>query len=223
MPKPRQFVQMIPGDTVGNGTSHGRWDLAPSAGPAGFCYYITDQLDLRGLMAGKEEGVDLTSVILQEAGPWGLIATPAEGYFMVIDMLTTQRPTERFISLVWEQPVLPGHFPGFLLPEPALISDKSPEDQDFNPSQVEWGLWRLFGCSTLYRLGTTAPLNVNQSGYFGTGEPIVSPAVFWTRIIIPYQDADNITIPSSNLITQGLALNMSEAQEMSQMMRAVQR
>lgn len=223
MPKPRQFVQMLPGDVVGNGSTSGRWDTALSAAPAGFCYYITDQLDLRALMAGKESGIDMSALILQEAGPWALIASPAEGYFMVIDFVTTQRPTELFIGQVWEQPVLPGHFPGFLLPDQATIADKSPSDQDFNPSQVAWGLWRIFGVNTLQRMGTIQPVNVNQSGYFGTGETLVSPGLFWTRIIIPFQDGDNITIPSANLVSQGVAVDLSMPQEMSQMMRAVQR
>lgn len=129
-------------------------------------------------MAGKESGIDMSALILQEAGPWALIASPAEGYFMVIDFVTTQRPTELFIGQVWEQPVLPGHFPGFLLPDQATIADKSPSDQDFNLSQVAWGLWRIFGVNTLQRMGTIQPVNVNQSGYFGTGETLVSPVCF---------------------------------------------
>ena len=213
---------MLPGDVLGSGSVAERWQVANSAGP-GHCYYIRDQLDLRALLAGKESGVQMTSLILQEAGPYSAVISADRGYFMIIDMVTTQRPTEDFIEMIWEQPSLPGHFPGFLLPDNALASDKSPDDQDFNPSMVTWGLWRQFAVTNTFMLGSNLGLSVNQSGYFGTGEPVVSPGMFWTRILVTYQDGDAITVPCANLVSQGVALDLSMPQEISQMMRAVQR
>jgi len=223
MPKPRQFVQMLPGDVLGAGASAERWHTASAPNPAGFIYYITDQLDLRALLAGDESGIQLGSIILQEAGPWAAAIPGDRGYFMVIDMLTTQRPTEEFLAECWTQPALAGNMPGFLIPESAAFNAKSPGMQDFNPSQVIWGLWRLFATSGVFLLGTNLASEVYQSGYFGTGEPVVSPGVFWTRLLVPYQDNDALTIPSANLVSQGLALDLSTPQEISQMMRAVQR
>jgi len=223
MPKPRQFVQMIPGDVLALGASAERWEVTATSGPSGFAYFCYDQLDLRALMAGKESGVQLTSLILQEAGPWGAAISGDRGYFMVIDMVTTQRPTETFISEIWEQPNLPGKFPGFLLPENIAFNEKTADEQDFNPSQVTWGLWRLMAPTSLFLLGTNLAIEVSQSGYFGTGEPIVSPGMWWTRIVVPYQDSDAICIPCANLVSQGIALDLSTPQEISQMMRAVQR
>lgn len=224
MPKPRQFVQMMPGDVLGTGAQGERWDVAASGSPSGFIYYCRDNLDLRALLSGKEPGIQMTSFILQEAGPWAATISGDRGYFMVIDLVTTQRPTEEFLIELWEQPALPGRQAGFLIPDNALAADKSPDDQDFNPSQVEWGFWRLWGITDTNALGpSTLALSVNQSGYFGTGEVAVAPGLHWTRVIVPYQDGDIITIPSANLVSQGVAVDMTVPQEISSMMRAVQR
>lgn len=220
MPHPRTFTQMVPGDVVGAGATTDRWEVVGTSGPAGFSYFLQDILDLRALTAGKESGVEVASCVLQEAGPWSAVITGDRGYFMVIDMLTTTTPTEEFISDIWDQPALPGTFPGFLIP---VDTATSPEDQSFNPSQVTWGLWRLIAVSTMNQLGANLAMDVQQSGFFGLGEPIVAPGLCWTRVVIPYQDADQITIPSANLVTQGLAVDLSTAEELTQMMRAVQR
>ncbi len=129
-------------------------------------------------------------------------------------------PTELTIGEVFTQPALPGEVPGFLLPADALSQSG---DQRFNPSQVLWGMWRFWGVDRNIVLGTTLGTKVVQSGYFGTNEPLVAPGTFWTRILVPYQQADTFIIPSTNLVQQGLAVDLATPVELTQMMRAAQR
>ncbi len=174
-------------------------------------------------MAGDENGVGLSNITLQESGPWD--ASVGSGgdstWFMVYDILTTQRMNEEAIIALFEQPsIATTQVPSFLQGE---TYDPDADEQVFNPSQVPWGMWRFWGVDRNLTLGTTTPIKVIQSGYFGTQQTLVSPHVFWTRAVIPFQDTDAIVVPCANLISQGFALDLTTPQELTQMMRAVQR
>ncbi len=92
MAEVRQFQQMLPGAVVANGAVDDVWRTAVSTGPGNLCYYATTELDLRALTAGNENGIQLANFTLQEAGPWFSTIAGDSGWFMVYDMVTTQRP-----------------------------------------------------------------------------------------------------------------------------------
>jgi len=222
MPKLRQFTMMMPGDVMANAITNGQWDAYPTGGAAGYGYRNTQQLDLRGLLAGDETGIGFSDIVLQEAGPIRFKSAGDKGCMMVVDMLTTQRPTDEFLFDLWTQPVLPGSFPGFLRPDNALSDAES--DQDFTPSMVTWGLWRFIGIDGNNHIGgAEPPTKLISSGYIGEGEVAVAPHLFWTRVCVPLIDGDEVYAPSANLVLRGAALDLTTPQEITQMMRAVNR
>ena len=223
MPHPRQFTMMSAGDIVANYQRRGEWRVIPVAefSGAGCCYYTVNTLDLRALLAGKESGVEISAIIPQEAGPWTPVVAEFNGWFYTVDILTTVEPTEQSISNIFKQPDMSCDVPGFLscLDTP----DLPPTSQDLNPSQVVWGWWRYWATDRNATAGTNALAKGAQQGYFGEGETIVAPALFWTRIVVTMADTDSITIPSSNLVVRGMAVDLTMPQEITQMMRAAQR
>ena len=222
MPMPRQFTMMMAGDLMSLQQTNGQWDTYDQSGPAGFAYYNTQRLDLRGLLAGDEQGVGFSNIVLQEGGPLRFSNQNGKSNLMCVDMLTTQRPTQDFLSEVFTQADLVGSFPGFLRPDSAPVDGES--SQDFTPSMVTWGLWRFFGIDGNTIIGAgLLPVKLLSSGYIGEGEVAVAPHLFWTRILVPYQDTDVVYCPSANLVLRGAALDLSVPQEITQMMRAVNR
>ena len=223
MPHPRQFTLMTAGDTVQNYSRQGEWQVVNVADflGAGCCYYMTAQLDLRGLLAGDETGIEVSAVIPQEAAPWQCTTTEFTGWFYTLDILTTVHPTEESIASWYKQPSLASEMAGFLTPLDA--PDRPPPSQDFNPSQVLWGMWRWWVSDRGVAAGTEAVAKAMQQGFLGEGETIVAPALYWTRVIVTMASGDAIVIPSSNLIVRGMAVDLSTAQEITQMMRASQR
>jgi len=218
----RQFIQALPGAMLGNDQENDIWEVADAFIGSGTCSYATVQMDLRGLTAGKEVGLDIESLSLQEAGPWTAPDLTDTG-FMVTDVLTTVRPTEAVIAAMYERPdTATGRQLGFLYPVDTLISDVPSNLQSLNPSQILWGVWRLYGQDAAWRAGQTM-FRVAQSGYFGQGDVAVSPALFWTRVVITNKLADLIICPSANLLSYGRGVSMTAPEEMTQMMRAAQR
>lgn len=219
---PRQFTMMAPGIILGNWEIEGEWETVGNAafsGP-GAEYHFQAQLDLRGLLAGDETGISLSTVNLQEFGPWAIATPEYKGWFLTFDFLTTVRPNDEFLATIWTQPSLPGYFPGALESLPAT---GSPDKQDFNPSQLVWGMWRLWGVDAINTIGTNSNVEVMQSGMIGEGETVVAPGLWWTRYIVTYQVEDAVVVPSTNLVLRGGAVDLTTAQEVTQMMRASQR
>ena len=220
----RQFCLMAPPTIASNYTADGPWEVADSAITAGNgpCIYKQTKLDLRGLLVSDAEGIEITNISLQEAHNNAVGGN--EEYMMVIDILTTVRPTEYQIANWYNRPIIPGEPAGFIVGDGAVID---PEYPRLNPSQVTWGLWRQFAVNGSYRMGAEFPTQVFSSGYFGQGEMAVAPELWWTRAV--YQSPDNQAVASTaiiaacNLVVWGAAVDITAPQEMTAMMMAVQR
>lgn len=170
----------------------------------------------------RSQGLSILSVNLQEATD---IYVPGEKYVYVYDMLTTVPLTEHSISDIGHALATSpdSHTPGFLANANAPSTGDDPDEQTLNPSQVVWGMWRLFAGNTAYRLGLDTATQVIQSGIFGQGEIVTSAGLYYTRICIADAEATAINIPSANLAVWGAVSSITEAQEMTAMMRAYQR
>ena len=219
-PGARQYTMMAPGTALGGFTpGENGWQVVPAAlvSGSGAYYYYQNKLDLRGL---DDLGLQPMSVTLQEGGPITLHANETSA--MVIDVLSTVRPTEANMAEWWVSINIQGNPPGFMAGEAG--AGPGPDQQTLNPSQVTWGLWRLFGVQGSFRLSITDwPTQTISSGYFGQGEVQVPPSVWWTRLVVCDLTDTSIGMPSSNLVVYANAHSMTEPEEMTAMMRAVQR
>jgi hypothetical protein len=132
--------------------------------------------------------------------------------------------TEESMAEWWVSINVQGDPPGFLSGSQTATFPTDQDTQTFNPSQITWGLWRLFGINSSFRLSVTDwPTQTISSGYFGQGEVQVPPSVWWTRLVVCDDDGTSIGIPSSNLVVYAAAQAMTEPEEMTAMMRSVQR
>lgn len=218
----RQFAQMIPGASLGNGVDKDGWEVVDPFDGTGHCYFYQTKLDLRGLLAGNEEGLVLDAISLQESGPW-TAPDLTESWFWMCDILTTVKPREDVIGKLYIRPDLSTEeMVGFLKPVDVLSTGVSPDEQTFNPSQVTWGLWRLWGMNAEWRSGQNL-YQTAQSGYMGQGDMAVSPSLWWTRVVVTNAEADVIICPSANLLSYGEGVNITAPQEMTAMMRGSQR
>ena len=222
---PRQFTLMAPGTQMANGAfspfqnSDWRGHLLP---PAGGVYWFDTMVDLRGLLAdGKNRGLNPLSIVLQEAAP--IEFATEDTYCIVYDILSTVQLTRESIRALYASYSTPGNVPGFI--EPGIATPQPGESmQDLNPSQVVWGLWRQLSTNGQFRFAPTEyATQTVQSGYFGQGEVAVSPHLWWTRIVRTNTDGSTLIIPSTNLVIYADAIALTEPEELTQMMRAVQR
>ena len=197
---------------------------------SGGMWYNIDRLDLRGLLAGKENGVLFNNIVLQESGtPYQRDQDdPSEGTLIwMCDLLTTYKPSEEEISRYFrgltEESIMPSFIRGDV-----NISSPTLAVEPHNPNEVVWGLWRMFDLDTTSKVTDTLyELKLSSSGYFGEGDAVVSPHVYWTRVVWGLNSklaspagGKGLTIPASNLVMQGTALELTVPQEITQMMRA---
>ena len=63
-------------------------------------------------------------------------------------------------------------------------------------------------------------LKTYASGNFGSGEVMVAPQVYWTRIVVATSENDTVYIPSANLHMAVNATNLTDGQELIQMVRS---
>lgn len=229
MSEERQLCPQMEGALLGNYATVGQWDVMAAAAYTGMgcAFFNIQEIDLRGLMAGNEQGLYFDSISLQESRPWANpVAVTEQGWVVVYDMLTTVKPTEHTIANTWIRPDTgTSCAPGFLFGANASSTEWPPDEQTLNPSQVIWGIWRAFGQEMNFKLPEAFgnPLGIMQSGYFGQGDYAVSPTLWWTRIVYTASDEDAIVIPSANLLTNARAEKITVPMELSQMMRAAQR
>lgn len=216
---PRQFDLMAMGNQCGNGAVTGPWAVCPIDAAVGHGYYYQTKLDLRALTsdANTSRGINLTSVSLQESGPWDMAGGETEQSFIIYDMLTTVQPTEEMLESVWDGLANPGYVPGFLPPATFIQSPA----KGLNPSQVIWGYWRLFGSNRNFTIGLDVATQPCASSFFGDGEIMVGPEAWWTRFICTVADATQVVIPSANLTCYAQMVSLTEPQEMTQMIRSV--
>jgi len=221
-PGPRQWSLQLPGSGFGNGGATAPWEVTPVAAATGHGYYVQAKLDLRALTSdpSTSRGVALANISLQEAGPWDITGGELERAIVVYDMLTTVKPSETgVLEPIWAGFSVPGLTPGFLNPTGTDDSDDNP----LNPSQVIWGYWRQMGNDRNIVGGTDMFTVTVGSSYFGEGEIMVGPEVWWTRFVGTVADATQVIAPSANLNCYAAIVPLTEPQEMTQMMRAVQR
>ena len=212
---------MLPGTLCGGGVFNADkgWNSFSAVSGTGDYYYYQSKLDLRGL---DDLGLQPLSITLQEGGIVSLHT--AETSAIVIDVLSSVRPTEESMAEWWVSINVQGNPPGFMPGAQTATFPTTQDTQSFNPSQVTWGLWRLFGINGTFRLSATDfPTQTISSGYFGQGEVQVPPSVWWTRLVVTDDDGTSIGIPSSNLVVYAAAHTMTEPEEMTAMMRSVQR
>ena len=222
-PGPRQWSFQIPGAGMGNGATDAPWEVTPVAAATGQGYYVQAKLDLRALTSdpSSSRGVALANVSLQEAGPWDITGGESERAIVVYDMLTTVKPSEDgVLAPIWAGFSVPGLTPGFLDPVGGVDAT---EDNPLNPSQVIWGYWRQMGVDRNIVGGTDMFTVTVGSSYFGEGEILVGPSVWWTRFIGTVADPTQVIAPSANLNCYAAAVSLTEPQQMTQMMRSVQR
>lgn len=219
------MTMMLEGTQASNYVTHGNWEALPAAIYAGpnTAYYNKTKLDLRGLLASKERGLEVSNVILQDAGEIRMVpSVSGEGHVFCVDLLTTVEPTEENMADWWRGISVPGSMPGFTIPTNAL--NDPPSEQSFNPSQILWGLWRLIAVDRNFVLGgTDLAMRTVNSGYFGEGETLVAPALWWTRLCVTNTTLNQIIVPSSNCIIRAQAIDLSMPQEITAMIRAAQR
>lgn len=228
----RQITMQKPGAPLLQyyNTENGYIPVPSSYSVGGGMWYNIDRLDLRGLLAGKENGVLLSNIVLQEDLPIVLREAndPSEGsHQWVCDIISTYKPTEKEIAQYFRGLEAENVLPGFLAGR-RNISASTIDVEPHNPNQVIWGLWRLFALDT----GTKTADNrwrtkMVDSSFFGEGDPIVSPQVYWTRVawsLLSDQTGPAggkpLALPAANLVMQGTALEMTTPQEVTQMMRA---
>lgn len=218
-PGPRQYTMMIPGTLCGGGLFGAGWTQFDPTSGSGAYYYYQNKLDLRGL---DDLGLQPLSVTLQEGSIVSLHTQETSA--VIYDVLSTVRPTEESMAEWWVSINVQANPPGFLEGSLTGTFPTTQDTQTLNPSQVCWGLWRLFGINGTFRLsGTDYPTQTIASGYFGQGEIQVPPSMWWTRLVICDDDGTSIGIPSSNLVVYADAQSMSAPEEMTAMMRSVQR
>ena len=157
---------------------------------------------------------------MQEAGPWDITGGETERAAVVYDFLTTVRPTEiGVLGPIWQGLSLPGLVPGFINP----TGVDAPGETPLNPSQVIWGYWRQFGVDRNIVGGTDMFTVTVGSSYFGEGEIMVGPEVYWTRFIGTVAAATQVMTPSASLVCYAGVVPLTAPEQMTQMMRSVQR
>lgn len=178
--------------------------------------FISNQtkLDLRPFRESNgSRALDLLNITLQESPIWANSSSSVG--LLVTDILSSVRLTAGEIQRNYEFDVS-----GFIATKAAGTSGLA-TDQSLSPSQVVWGLWRHFDHDA--NLG--AVLINRGSSYFGEGEIVVAPALYWTRIVSMFHPAEGNTmyVPSSNLVCHAAVIDISEGQELAQMARMAQR
>lgn len=179
--------------------------------------YLSNQtkLDLRPYRESNDSrALDLLNITLQESPSW-LNGSTSVG-ILVTDIFSTVRLNAQTIQNQWEMKTA-----GFLNTRPTAQTGTQSTDQNLSPSQVVWGLWRYFDHDA--NLGS---LLINRaSSYFGEGEIVVAPALYWTRIVSMYSPAEGATmlVPSANLVCHAAVVDISQGQELAQMARMAQR
>lgn len=222
---PRQFQLMCNFNTLKDGDEIGTlksgWDFSVLPGGSGGMTWTHRKLDLRAFNSSdKANGLDLLAISVQEASPF-FSATDAQeepGGLFVMDVLTTVDLGHLEIQQ-WIQTGL-HHWltPGFIanVGQPAAT-----RAEVLTPSQVIWGLWRAMGVDrNMTGVEQRPVLKSYASSNFGGGEVMVSPEVWWTRVVVATSPEDSIYIPSANLHMAVNALDLSDGQEMIQKMRS---
>lgn len=224
---PRQFNLMTPGVVVTATTAIAPWEAAATVG-ATVTYWTQTYCDLRALIGveSKSQGLSILSVNLQEASDIFISPIPeGAAWGWVYDILTTVPLDDAGVQRIAHELATnaDSYTPGFLSNTSAFGMEGDRLEQTLNPSQVVWGSWRFMAANTVFRLGTESATQVIQSGLFGQGEIVTSQGLYYTRVVILNESTSSARVPSANLAVWGAVETITEAEEMTQMMRAYQR
>lgn len=228
-PGPRQFNLMTPGGTFTATQTLPPWHASSTA--AGTATYWTQTYaDLRGLIGveSKSQGLSILSVNLQEASDIFMSPIPeGSAWGWIYDILTTVPLSDEAIERIAgglstnADSATPGFLPNTSAFGMGVGAGRL--EQTLNPSQVVWGSWRFMAANSNFRLAVESATQVVQSGLFGQGEPVTSQGLYYTRIVILNEDDSSARMPSANLAVWGAIETITEAEEMTNMMRAYQR
>ena len=226
-PGPRQFTLMTPGAVVSAQVGPPPWKGASSAAGSA-TYWTQTYCDLRGMIGveSKSQGLSILSVNLQEADDIFLSPVPDDfAWGWVYDILTTVPLSDEAVLRIGHglSANSGSYTPGFLNNTSAFGMGETKDEQTLNPSQVVWGSWRFLAANSQFRLALESATQVVQSGLFGQGEIVTSQGLYYTRIVILNADDSTARMPSANLAIWGAIETITEAEEMTQMMRAYQR
>ena len=189
---------------------------------------IRTKLDLRAYNQGGK-GLDIRSLALQESGSWSAI-TPEDDYppfVHCVDIFSSVPLTENSLAAMNPDIGAAGgkyHFlPGFLADPAAFLN---PEEQTLNSTQVIWGLWRRFAWNQMFPYDLAnrlSPLTTLDSGEFGSGEVLVAPFAYWTRVVFWYNADMTLYAPVSQIEFGAVTMDLPDLVEMNQMARMSQR
>lgn len=218
---------MTPGVVVTATQTLAPWNAAGTAA-ASVTYWTQTYCDLRGMIGveSKSQGLSILSVNLQEAADIFVSPIPDQSAWgWVYDILTTVPLSEDGIKRIATglSTNAGSYTPGFLNNTSAFGMGETKDEQTLNPSQVVWGSWRFIAANSSFRLALESATQIVQSGLFGQGEIVTSQGLYYTRIVILNDDGSSARMPSANLAVWGAIETITEAEEMTQMMRAYQR
>lgn len=222
---PRQFQLMSGFTTLKDGAVTGspkssQWHYESGPGGGGSCW-TQEKLDLRAFNnSDRANGLDLLQIALQEASPFFFDTDDEEeaGGLFLLDVLTTV-DLDRDTIREWVQTNM-RHWltPGFLYEQTGVAGSRMWE---LSPSMVTWGLWRCLAIDrNMIGLNAEPVLKTYATGNFGSGEVMVSPQVYWTRIVVATSENDTVYIPSANLHMAVNATDLTDGQEIIQMVRS---
>ena len=215
---PRKFPMLKSGlvTEVGAIKAGSNWEHCQIAAGSRLMWNQT-KLDMR---AFDGQALDFTNIVIQESAPFLFPTTEQVGVpitMLVYDVFSTVpiiQDDEDALNLV-------GNFNtnGFI---PFTTTAYDVPERSLNPSQVIYGLWRVFAHSR--DAGGGVP-TVYNSSEFGTGELVVSGDVYWTRYLTIYDWDSELPylIPASNTMLTGVVYDVPEKVELAQMARAAQR
>lgn len=223
-------LQLIGGDSQGfitggaNQAPQWNYDLQVSNN----IVWNQTRLDLRAYNQGGK-GLDLRTLALQESLSWSAATTEVDypPYVHCVDVISSVPLTLNSIAAMNPDIGAGGgnyHFlPGFL----ASASEfNEAEDQTLNSTQVVWGLWRRFALNQMFPYDMVlrlAPLTTLDSGEFGSGEMLVAPFAYWTRVVWVYSDDTQVFAPTAKIECGALTVDLKPLVEMNQMARMSQR
>lgn len=202
-------------EPVGNSITYGGsgWQMSEVHIGQGTYAYNQTKLDLRPFYQAQDtKALDLLNITLQESGPFS--NDSADLGIFIQDVFTSVKLNRQTIH------DLIGQTPGFMMSLPPGMDFTDPiiTAQRLSPSSVVWGLWRWFDHDAT--IGSRL-LVLRASSFYGEGEIVVSPSLYWTRVVTMYSrtEGDTMLVPAANLVCHAAAVNISDGQEMAQMSR----
>ena len=175
------------------------------------------KLDMR---AYDGQALDFTNIVIQESAPF-IFPTVEQAQFPITMLVYDVFSTVPIINNNEDALNLVGNInTNSFIPFQNGLYDVP--ERSLNPSQVIYGLWRVFAHSR--DAGGGVP-TVYSSSEFGTGELVVAGEVYWTRYLTIYDWNSEFPylIPASNTMLSGVVYDVPEKVELAQMARAAQR